>query len=317
MGALLQDNVMRSMHATLSVPLESRDHTVHYFMPLDNSSCADDILWKRMTTIHGARVRVAVPTSWTAHGNGQGASVRVALDIFKPFALSYEMMLLLRYDVAILMPVDKWPCSMDGMNQIGLTAPCERESWMKWNCTNDLMWAVPRAQFAVFDQSVGKGGKKYPYKHVDPKTHKTSHIAMWLSPVDCFEKGARTQLPHWPTPLGSGHGCYNRLGKHVGYGQLEFCWATTDNDGNVSMKYALAGNEFFTLPKHNYRDGPNLAVYVNKLGLLGLNESASAAMARLSINDLRGVDPRIKMTNQTYRHEGNAWWVKYIQHHGR
>ena len=152
------------------------------------------------------------------------------------------------------------------------------------------------------------------YTHVDPKTHRKTTVS--LCPSDCFES---VGLRHSVAPLGAGHGCSNRLGRRIGYEQLEFCWSPIAKDSNYTkIKNALSGNGFYTLPKRagGQRDGAGLAVYVNRLGLLGLNESAAAATTRSSIQDRLGVDERIRVTNQTHFHEGSAWWIKYIRQHG-
>lgn len=307
LGVVLQDHAMRSMHTALSQPLEARGHQVNYFMPLYNASCADDSLWNRLVAIHGTRVRVATKVLWSNNGYGQGAGVRVALNLFMPYASSYAVMLLVRYDAAIIAPIDGWPCRLEGSDWIGLAGPCERETWMQWNCTNDMLWIVPSSRFISFNQSVGKSGKKVTYVHTDSKTHRKTSVS--LCPSDCFEK--LSHFRHSTAPLGAGHGCYNQIGRRIGYSHLEFCWAHGPNS-SVIGRNVLSGNDFFKLPKRLGRSGPSLALYVFNLGLLSLNESAAAALTRASLKDEDGTDPRIRVTTQTYQRQANAWWEKYI-----
>jgi hypothetical protein len=91
-----------------------------------------------------------------------------------------------RYDIEIITPVDRWLCSLHG-GRIGASAPCEREAWEQWNCTNDMLWVVPGVQMAAFVEVMGgrSGGRRIPVAHHSTKTGKMSVIR--INPETCFE----------------------------------------------------------------------------------------------------------------------------------
>lgn len=298
-GVAFQDNVLHSLTVNISKPLERLGHRVEFFMPLDGKSCADEELWHRLLHRRGIHVRASAMALWRAQGNNQGGGVKAALDLFAPFAGAYDLMVLARYDTQIMMPVDHWTCNiLDSGGKIGLAAPCEDAAWQQWNCTNDMLWVVPRVKLESFIATVGvqKGPmRRLPIWYMDQRTGRK----VWARGIvdACFDainvsKPNRTMFK-MPQGYGSGHGCYNRLVRRIGLGRLQFCWA------NPAGKRVLEGSEYFRLPARDRRGPGALAAYVRKLGLLSLDEAVLAASARVLTHDVGGQSSALRVTNRT------------------
>ena len=122
----------------------------------------------------------------------------------------YDMVILARHDVQLLSPLDRWACSLAqprfSPTVLSVGSQCDQRAWRSFNCTSDLLYAVPRALFAAFSQTIGT--------HAKGREH------------CCFSGGCLGQ---------GGHGCLNLLAPAMGAaggtvasfvaaGQVDFCW---------------------------------------------------------------------------------------------
>ena len=120
------------------------------------------------------------------------------------------MVILARHDVQLLSPLDRWACNLAqprfSPTVLSVGSQCDQRAWRSFNCTSDLLYAVPRALVAAFSQTIGT--------HAKGREH------------CCFSGGCLGQ---------GGHGCLNLLAPAMGAvggsvasfvaaGQVDFCW---------------------------------------------------------------------------------------------
>ena len=117
-------------------------------------------------------------------------------------------MVLARHDVQLLSPLDRWACSLARPRPNPMTlsvgSQCDQRAWRSFNCTSDLLYAVPRALLGAFSNTIGT--RAVGREHC------------------CFSGGCLGQ---------GGHGCLNLLAPAMGAasvasfvadGQVDFCW---------------------------------------------------------------------------------------------
>ena len=122
----------------------------------------------------------------------------------------YDMVILARHDVQLLSPLDRWACSLAqprfSPTVLSVGSQCDQRAWRSFNCTSDLLYAVPRALLDAFSRTIGT------------RAPGREHC--------CFSGGCLGQ---------GGHGCLNLLAPAMGAaggtvasfvaaGQVDFCW---------------------------------------------------------------------------------------------
>jgi hypothetical protein len=212
-GTRVQDNIMRSHHEMVTRSLEACGSTVDILLAIDTRGCANSSLRARLASWHEDHVRIAKPV--VAHTQPQ--NIRASLNMFLPYALRYDMLIVTRYDLYLRQPFRQWPGCQDP-TRIGIASRCERNQWFQWNCSNDVLFVVPREHLWAFNASVG-----------------SSLAACFASSGESVSRSV---------PKGLGHGCYNSLASRVGAEQLSFCWPILPR-GSVTMQ-----NDYYQCCKH-------------------------------------------------------------------
>ena len=214
-GVNMQDRMMRSQHEMITQPLEDCGATVDVLLALDTRGCANNDLRGRLSEWHPNHIRMAANVKAAT----QPQNIRAALSIFIPVWLRYDVLILTRYDILLLQPFTAWP-GCQGTESIGLSSRCEQNQWKQWNCSNDILFVVPRKHMIAFNSSINAP--------VDPsasRTYRGNGGMFKIAPSACFMQAGESASP-W-TPRGLGHGCYNSFASRVGTHSLDFCFPTT------------------------------------------------------------------------------------------
>lgn len=227
--------MMESQHRMITRPLQHCGATVDVFLSQDLRGCANSTLHQRLVRWHGKHVR----TSQVVVARTQGQNLHRTLQFFGQFAAEYDAMILTRYDLRLLRPIGEWPGCHD-TSTVGVASRCEAEQWKNWNCTNDILFVVPRSHLWAFNASVGAAVRPEDSRYFSVRRRKAK-----VNPSACFATSGETVSPG--VPKGLGHGCYNSLAARIGYEQLSFCWA--------SQATVTEPNDFYQCCRHGTMHG--------------------------------------------------------------
>lgn len=235
-GILLQDMMMNSQHRMITSSLEECGAKVDVLLAIDRRGCANDTLRERLGTWHPNHIRLAMNV--TALSQPQG--VRSSLSLYVPMADKYDVLIFARFDLRLLRPFRAWPgCQHrsldDDVDRIGIVSRCEDFQWRQWNCSNDVLFVVPRSHFAAFHASMGAA-----LEPSDSRNFRAGRAVAMINPNACF--ASTGELASRGIPKGLGHGCYNSLSARVGNANLEFCFPTK---GKVTDR-----NDFYQCCRH-------------------------------------------------------------------
>jgi len=172
-SAFLQRLCVRSHHAMISEPLERQGHCVSVFLALNpavTGGCTEHAVDVADNELHGGRVHTiknVKPSSKT-----QSSNFRMAFNVFLQHGYQsndalgsglgyYDYLIITRYDLRLLRPIDHWQCrsSAEERSKLGLASRCGASSFATWQCTFDTLFIVPHAHIPAFDRSVGSTDK--------------------------------------------------------------------------------------------------------------------------------------------------------------
>lgn len=204
-GAELQRVAFGSQIANLVEPLSALGHAVKVYLTFDDwRVCINKNASKSVLTASVAVKRLATAVPATALATlkilggirDQPDGILKALSTFMPSASAFEYLVITRYDVRLLTPINAWPCYGD-RNRISAASKCEPTAWNHFNCIADHFWIVPRPHMRPFGAIVGK-------------RLNLSHFTKCCYSKRCIHK--------------AGHGCFNVLTHVLGNESVGFCW---------------------------------------------------------------------------------------------
>lgn len=230
---------MQSQHDMITKSLHACGASVGVVLTVDSRGCANSTLLDRLASWHGKHLQ----KSGAVIARTQGQNVRGALQLFMPIAHEYDAMILTRYDLRLLVPFTAWP-GCQGISTIGVASRCEMQQWRNWNCTNDILFVVPRAHLWAFNASAGA-----EIRPTDSRYFSAPRGRAKINPSACFARAG--EVVSHGVPKGLGHGCYNSLAQHVGHEQLSFCWPSASG--------VTEPNEFYQCCRHGTMQGTFLS----------------------------------------------------------
>lgn len=221
-GARMQRHHLASYLEHVVVPLEARGFCVHLFLPLERGLCPD--LNGELEEIAGHRLAAAWqsgdPSSAADDVVGnQARSILTSLRRFMAFEKHaraterYGSVLIGRYDVRLLRSVDAWSCDPTG-SRLCIASRCPEDLWRGFNCTSDILYAMPVTKLADFVMQVGVGRRAVATAWKAANNGTLPRRPGGLMGHCCFHQ---TCYGH-----GSGHGCYNLWAESIGARSIGF-----------------------------------------------------------------------------------------------
>ncbi|KAL1503872.1 hypothetical protein AB1Y20_012336 [Prymnesium parvum] len=201
-GLALQLESARSHVEHIAQPLEAAGHRVRAVLTLDRGCGNSSYLSLAEEYARAATHRRPVLAQLVPPSRHQAENVRAALDLYlqKGSPERDDYMILLRYDLTLLASITRWALHPA---RVHVASRCEPWAWRTYNCSNDLLFVVPRALLGAFNASVGV--------NLDAAKHAAQPKA-WQHRAFrcCFHAQC---IVH-----GSGHGCLNVLARHPAVG---------------------------------------------------------------------------------------------------
>lgn len=157
-------------------------------------------------------MRVALGSKVKAHSQPEGVRAALALYSSALETSACDFLLLIRYDLTFHSPIYRWALNP---SLLGIASKCEFVAWATFNCSNDVLYFVPRKYIAAFGSAVGVNLDEALLEG----DSNASHYERWLHRARgcCFSDNC--------TMGGWGHGCYNVLGSRIGYKHLNFVFS--------------------------------------------------------------------------------------------
>ena len=150
-GIALQQDAFASQLRHVVHPLQTQGNHVDVFATRQGQ-CDTHELERHLQVPHTV---LDIPAS---EQRTQADAMRATLSAFFDEAgFRYDLLLITRSDVKILLAIDTWDCDPTDLNRLAFAGRCGASAWRGWKCTQDFFHAVPRAFYRSFNRSVGLG----------------------------------------------------------------------------------------------------------------------------------------------------------------
>ena len=203
-GVYLQRLCIFSHFEMIVKPLQALGHTVDLYVPNRSTHNSRECDLAHALALKQLRPLVFEPAP---DSTTQSGDMRAMLNFFymrsRSLGNTYDFLVVTRFDVRYLMPIDSWACRTPGSRQkLGITGSCGsiHQPW----CTFDMLHVVPAAHLAGFDRSIGNWSVP---------GSRTSNC--------CFSKNCKLPLP------GTGQACLNVFAHNLqgGRASISSCFA--------------------------------------------------------------------------------------------
>ena len=261
--------VRAQMHAVLShaqhvgAPLEAAGHTMHTYLPFRRGVCGGQRLRElvvqayRSPSSRSTTPRAVTVAPHLLDAPDQSAGMRGALNWFVATsqAQAHDFVIVMRFDVVLNMPIDRWWGSnvmprvarfTDLRDTVSLASRCEYIAWKRFNCSSDLIFVVSRKHLASFNASIGAVDVVDARALRIPAGSNTlASFSVWRRRLShcCFSQNltsSNTSSAQCSAHL-VGHGCYNVLGRKIGYRKIRFLFPMPNESVGNHPKYYLLG----------------------------------------------------------------------------